>query len=36
MITQAKELTVLAQKVSSEITGPLQAGATKAFNNKVA
>jgi hypothetical protein len=36
MITQAKELTVLAQKVSSEITGPLQADATKAFNNKVA
>jgi phasin len=36
IITQAKELTVLAQKVSSEITGPLQAGTTKAFNNKVA
>jgi len=36
MITQAKELSVLAQKVSSEITGPLQAGVTKAFNNKVA
>jgi phasin len=34
MITQTKELAVLAQKVSIEITGPLKAGVTKAFNNQ--
>jgi phasin len=36
MITQTKELTELAQKVCSEITGPLKTGVTKAFNNKIA
>lgn len=31
---QAKELTELAQKVTTEIAEPLKAGVTKAFNNK--
>jgi phasin len=36
MIAQTKELTELAQKVTAEITEPVKAGLTKAFNNKVA
>jgi phasin len=34
MTVQTKELTELAQKVTTEIAEPLQAGLTKAFNNK--
>jgi phasin len=36
MTAQTKELTELAQKVTTEITEPLKAGVTKAFNNKFA
>jgi phasin family protein len=36
MIAQTKELTELAQKVTTKITEPLKAGVTKAFNKKVA
>jgi phasin len=36
MIAQTKELTELAQKVTTEITEPVKAGLTKAFNNTVA
>jgi phasin len=36
MITQTKELTELAQKLSGEIAAPLKAGVTTAFNNKAA
>jgi phasin len=36
MSAQTKELTELAQKVTTEITEPLKAGVTKAFNNKFA
>jgi phasin len=34
MTAQTKELTELAQKVTTEVTEPLRAGATKAFNNE--
>jgi phasin len=34
MSAQTKELTDLAQKVTTEITAPLTTGMTKAFNNK--
>jgi phasin family protein len=33
---QTKELTDLAQKVTTEITEPLKTGITKAFTNKIA
>ena len=36
MIAQTKELTELAQKVTTKITEPLNAGVTMAFNKKVA
>jgi phasin len=36
MTAQTKELTELAQKVTTEIAEPLKAGVTKAFNNKFA
>src|SRR6266853_4310225 len=36
MIAQTKELTELAQQVTTEITEPVKAGLTKALNNKVA
>jgi phasin len=36
MMAQTKELTELAQKVATEITEPVKAGLTKAFNNKIA
>jgi len=36
MIAQTKELTELAQKVTTKITEPLKAGMTMAFNKKVA
>ena len=36
MIAQTKELTELAQKVTTKITEPLKAGVTKAFNKRVA
>jgi phasin len=36
MTAQTKELTELAQKVTTEITEPLKAGAIKAFNNRLA
>jgi phasin len=36
MIAQTKELAELAQNAATEITEPLKAGVTKAFNNKVA
>jgi phasin len=36
MIVQTKELAELAQNAATEITEPLKAGVTKAFNNKVA
>ena len=36
MTAQTKELTELAQKVTTEIAEPLKAGVTKAFNNKIA
>ena len=36
MIAQTKELTELTQKVTTEITEPVKAGLTKAFNKKVA
>ncbi len=36
MIAQSKELTELAQKVTTKITEPLKAGMTMAFNKKVA
>jgi phasin len=35
MIAQTKELTELAQKVTTKITEPLKAGVTMAFNKKV-
>jgi phasin len=36
MIAQSKELTDLAQKLTTKITEPLKAGATMALNKKVA
>ena len=36
MTAQTKELTELAQKVTTEIAEPLKAGVTKAFNNRIA
>jgi len=36
MIAQTKELTELAEKVTTKITEPLKAGLTMAFNKKVA
>ena len=36
MTAQTKELTKLAQKVTTEITEPLKTGVTKAFNNRLA
>jgi phasin len=36
MTAQTKELTELAQKVTTEITEPLKTGVTKAFNNRFA
>jgi phasin len=36
MIAQTKELTELAQKVTTKITEPLKVGVTMAFNKKVA
>jgi hypothetical protein len=36
MIAQSKELTELAQKVTTEITEPVKAGVAMAFNNSVA
>ncbi len=36
MSAQTKELTELAQRVTTEITEPVKAGLTKAFNKKVA
>src|SRR5258706_3431977 len=36
MIAQTKELTELAQKVTTKITEPLNAGVTMAFNKKLA
>ncbi len=36
MIAQTKELTELAQKVTTEATAPLRAGVTKALKTKVA
>ena len=36
MIAQTKELTELAQKVTTKITEPLKAGVTMAFDKKVA
>lgn len=36
MAAQTKELTELAQKVTTEITEPLKTGVTKAFNNSLA
>jgi phasin len=36
MIAQTKELTELAQKVTTEATQPLKAGVAMAFNNNVA
>jgi phasin len=36
MTAQSKELSELAQKVTTEIAKPLAIGATKAFNNKLA
>src|SRR6266446_685602 len=36
MIAQTKELTELAQKVTTKITEPLKVGMTMAFNKKVA
>jgi hypothetical protein len=36
MIAQTKELTDLAQRVTTEVTVPLKAGVTKAFSNKAA
>jgi phasin len=36
MIAQTKELTELTQKVTTEVTQPVKAGATMAFNKKVA
>ena len=36
MMAQTKELAELAQNAATEITEPLKAGVTKAFNNKVA
>jgi hypothetical protein len=33
---QTKELTEIAQKVTTEIAEPLKAGVTKAFNNRTA
>jgi phasin len=35
MTAQTKELTELAQKVTTKIAEPLKAGVTKAFNNKL-
>ena len=36
MTTQTKELTALAQKMTTEIAEPLKTGVTKAFNNSLA
>jgi phasin family protein len=36
MTAQTKELTELAQKVTTEIAEPLKAGVTKTFNNRIA
>jgi phasin len=36
MTAQTKELTELAQKVTTEIVEPLKTGVTKAFNNRIA
>jgi hypothetical protein len=33
MTAQTKELTALAQKMTTEITEPLKAGVARAFNN---
>jgi phasin family protein len=34
MTAQTRELTELAQKVTTEIAAPIKSGITKAFNNK--
>ena len=36
MTAQTKELTALAQKLTTDITEPLKTGVTKAFNNSIA
>jgi hypothetical protein len=36
MIAQTKELTELAQKVTTEVTQPVKAGVAMVFNNNVA